>query len=86
MRHARKDYDRIQDPDNKIGEDEPVFLIRGQDISAPEVLRFWADENIRNGGDPVATKLTEEWADEMERWQLENHCKPADMPKEQESE
>ena len=42
MKHARKDYDRIQDPENKIPDDEPVFLIRGQDTTAPAVLRYWA--------------------------------------------
>lgn len=25
MKHARQDYNRIQDPDGKIGEDEPVM-------------------------------------------------------------
>ncbi len=78
MRHARKDYDRIQDPARKIGEDEPVFLLRAQDLSAPETLRFWADETVRNGGDLAAAKRAEEWADEMEVWQKQNHAKPAD--------
>ena len=31
MLHAREDYQRIQDPDDKIGEDEPVMLFRAQD-------------------------------------------------------
>ncbi len=32
MKHGRKDYDeRIQDSAKKIGEDEPVFLLRAQD-------------------------------------------------------
>ena len=34
MKHARSDYDRIQDPDGKIPANEPVFLIRGQDVCA----------------------------------------------------
>lgn len=42
MRHARADYNRIQDPLNLIGEDEPVFLLRAKDVSAPFVVRFWA--------------------------------------------
>ena len=29
MKHARDDYNRIQDPAGKIPEDEPVFLLRG---------------------------------------------------------
>jgi hypothetical protein len=42
MVHAREDYNRIQDPENKIPEDEPVFLLRGQDKLAAEVVRYWA--------------------------------------------
>jgi hypothetical protein len=29
--HARPDYNRMQDPEHKIGEDEPVFLTRAHD-------------------------------------------------------
>lgn len=43
MKHAREDYNRFQDPENKIPEDEPVFLIRGRDPIAPAVLRYYAD-------------------------------------------
>lgn len=28
MKHAGEDYNRIQDPENKIPADEPVFLLR----------------------------------------------------------
>jgi hypothetical protein len=79
MIHARPDYNRIQDPAGKIGADEPVFLIRAQDKSAPGTLRYWADENIRNDGDPAASQLAEQWADKMEEWQKANRSKPADL-------
>jgi len=39
MKHAREDYNRIQDPDEKIPDNEPVFLLRGQDVLAPNLLR-----------------------------------------------
>jgi hypothetical protein len=42
MKHAREDYNRIQDPAGLIPEDEPVFLLRGQDIFAPELVLAWA--------------------------------------------
>lgn len=79
MIHARPDYNRIQDPAGKIGADEPVFLLRAQDASAPETLRFWADENIRNDGDPALTRLAEMHADAMEDWQKKNGKKSADL-------
>ena len=78
MVHARKDYNRIQDPEHKIPEDEPVFLIRGQDKSAPATLRFWAAENLRNGGDPEASRLAVEQAGRMAAWPVH---KVADLPR-----
>lgn len=80
MKHAREDYNRIQDPSGKIPADEPVFLLRAQDISAPETIRFWADENVRNGGDLALSQLAEQWADHMEAWQKQHGKKPADGP------
>lgn len=44
MKHAREDYNRrIIDVDGTIPENEPVFLFRGQDKLAPQVLDFYAD-------------------------------------------
>ena len=68
MKHAREDYNRIQDPEHKIPDDEPVFLIRGQDKVAPSVLRYWAYLNDEEGGDPEASRLTREQANCMECW------------------
>lgn len=79
MKHARNDYNRIQDPAGKIPDDEPVFLLRGQDVSAPATLRFWAEENHRNGGDVALSELAEAHADSMEEWQHIHFNKPADL-------
>lgn len=77
MKHARKDYDRIQDPSNKIPTDEPVFLLRAQDLSAPATLRFWAAENLQRGGSAEGSRLACEQAAAMERWPTK---KVMDMP------
>lgn len=79
MKHARDDYNRIQDPAGKIGADEPVFLLRAQDVSAPETLRFWADEHVRNGGALELAEMAEKHADAMEAWQQTHSAKPADL-------
>lgn len=79
MKHARDDYNRIQDPAGLIPDDEPVFLLRAQDKSAPETLRYWSDENARNGGDLALCQLAEDWADRMEEWQRQHGSKPADL-------
>jgi len=39
MKHARPDYDRIQDPAGLIPKYEPVFLLRGQDKLAWHVVK-----------------------------------------------
>lgn len=78
MRHARKDYERIQDPEGKIPEEEPVFLIRGQDVSAPAALRYWAAEHRANGGADELACLAELQAAEMEKWQRSHVQKVAD--------
>jgi hypothetical protein len=41
MIHLAQDYMRIQDPDQKIPETEPVFLLRAQDATSVDTLRFW---------------------------------------------
>ena len=43
MKHARDDYNsRIQDLAGLIPDDEPVFLLRGQDKCAADTVRWWA--------------------------------------------
>ena len=75
MKHARADYDRIQDPDGLIPDDEPVFLIRGQDVVGAKTVRDWASNNAQVGGDPVLTALALEQANRMDEWPTH---KPAD--------
>lgn len=67
MKHARPDYDRFQDPENKIGEDEPVMLFRAQDIHFIKVLEIYAADlytsNNKEMHDVVMkhVKLAKEW-------------------------
>ncbi len=79
MKHARADYNRIQDPathdatllsdgSTAIGEDEPVFLIRAQDISSGDAVRAWATTHDRNGGDPVLSDMARVHALDMDEW------------------
>lgn len=69
MKHARSDYDHIQDPTGKIPKDEPVFLLRGQDKLAPAVLRKWIADYVANGGDTHHANQLEEHVKAMEKWQ-----------------
>lgn len=80
MRHARSDYDRIQDPAGLIPENEPVFLLRAQDVFAPQTLEEYADALRRNGAPPELVDAAREHAAEMRRWQQEHGSKVPDAP------
>jgi len=82
MKHARKDYDRIQDPAGLIPADEPVFLLRGKDVLAPEIVRERASEAEKMGVEPRMVEAAREQAREMDRWQREHGTQVPDMPKE----
>lgn len=91
MKHFRADYnERIQDNANLIPEDEPVFLLRGQDIFTPGLMLDWAKQLRLAGGDPESAQLIENGASEVIQWQKEhpermvknNRLRLPDMPKE----
>lgn len=67
MKHAREDYNKGKKI-NEIPADEPVFLIRAQDILSATVVRFWADENEKIGGDPKLIESARRQADLMDAW------------------
>ena len=79
MKHAREDYNRIQDPAGLIPEDEPVFLLRGQDLAAPATLAFWASEVRRLGGDEKMAGMAEDQAVKMLIWMSEHTRKMPDL-------
>lgn len=80
MKHARKDYDRIQDPANLIPEDEPVFLLRGQDYAAPATVEFWAKRAGDLGAKGGITRAAMRQARRMREWQNKNSGKIPDAP------
>lgn len=79
MLHARRDYNRIQDPDGLIPKEEPVFLLRGQDKFAPKLLLKWAAELRLAGGDPFMASLVEDHAQLMLNWQNLKKVKLPDL-------
>jgi len=69
MKHARPDYNRIQDPAGLIPDEEPVFLLRGQDAQAAQIVRAYAYELERCGGDETLIKMARNHAKLMDAWQ-----------------
>ena len=79
MKHARPDYNRFQDPAGKIPDDEPVFLLRGQDRCAPYALRAYAAFVEMSAGPADVVEATRAWAEEMEKWQRDRGGKLPDL-------
>lgn len=79
MIHAREDYNRIQDPSGLIPDDEPVFLLRAQDATAPAVVRTWADMAEAAGADARIVLAARHQAFAMESWQAAFGSKTPDI-------
>lgn len=67
MKHARSDYNN-DDLTLRIPDDEPVFLIRAQDIVSGDAVRAWANLHDLAGGDPELSRLAREHARLMDEW------------------
>ena len=81
MLHARKSYnERIQDSANIIPEDEPVFILRGQDKLAPVMLDIYCALSANTKGADIDIRVAvTEHAGRMRNWQRERKVKVADM-------
>ena len=80
MKHARADYDRIQDPAGLIPDDEPVFLIRGRDMVGPSAVESWALLAEMAGASPDIVAAARAQVGRMRGWQQANGYKVPDMP------
>lgn len=56
-----------------IPDDEPVFLLRAKDITAPDVVRMWATLVRQRGGDPALVDRVTAYADEMQAYAEEHY-------------
>ena len=69
MRHARADYNRFQDPLNKIPGDEPVFLLRAQNKHAAKAVAYYAMRLSQDpDADPEMASVCLRWSQEMSKW------------------
>ena len=85
MKHARQDYqERIQDSlpleAGGIPWEEPVFLLRAKDVTAPAVVKWWASWAEKAGADAEIVKAARDHADLMLKWQKEHGCHIPDLP------
>lgn len=78
MRHGRKDYDGMVD-NSDIPKGEPVFLLRGQDILAPLMLEYYANQAEAIGCPANLVAGAREQAEAMRDWQQRVVVKKADL-------
>ena len=79
MRHARPDYNRIQDPHGLIPNDEPVFLLRAIDKAAPAIVEAWAGLAEALGAKPDIVLAARQQARAMREWQTNNGAHTPDL-------
>lgn len=81
MQHARSDYnDRIQDTAGLIPEDEPVLLIRGQDLAAVPAGEAWLSAAEELGAEETVLRPVRAHLERVRRWQTERTAKVPDVP------
>lgn len=80
MIHAREDYNRIQDPAGLIPADEPVFLIRAQDICALHTLHAWMSQAQASGASNEIIKKVKDHIALMTEWRKNHAVKVPDLP------
>lgn len=57
---------------DKAAPDEPIFVLRGVDPSAPEAVRAWARQAQLDGHRPEKVEGALQDADDIEHWQQAN--------------
>jgi hypothetical protein len=66
--------------DPLIPDDEPVFLLRGQDPAAANAVRAYARLARALGSDPEMCNRIMQWADEMEQYAATKQHGVPDVP------
>lgn len=81
MKHNREDYDiAIQAPHDLIPLEEPVFLLRAADMTAPDV-DLWATRAEAAGADSAIVASARRQAESMRAWQATHGGKLPDLKK-----
>lgn len=55
-----------------VGEDEPVFVVRGCDVAAPATIEAWARLARLHGAQPGLVARAESWAARVRSWQQQH--------------
>ena len=66
-------YGKVTIEHGNIGEDEPVFVCRAQDVLLPEVLAYYAMCCIKAGSPARHINIILESLEKIKRWQILNN-------------
>lgn len=78
---GRPEYDEAIAATGLFEKDEPIFILRPGDITAPQTVRYWAHMAWANGADKDGiVQRALDHADAMEAWQKEHGRKIPDLP------
>lgn len=78
MKHARNDYN-LENLEDKIPDDEPIFLIRGQDALGWAAVDAWANLAEAANCDPAIVMLARNHSYAMKKW-ADKYGKMPDLP------
>ena len=80
MSAAMDEYTMIGEKlkNGNMREDEPLFTLRAQDLTAPKIVRAWADVAEAKGVSKEKTEEARRLADAMDEWQKRYGCKVPD--------
>lgn len=62
----------------KAADDEPIFVLRAADLTAPTIVRAWAREARLAGAPQNKVQEAMHWAEVMEEWAHANGAKVPD--------
>lgn len=65
-------YGRVSTERGTIEHDEPVFVIRGRDLAAPDAIDAYAEAAAKNGAGVDITDVCHERADAIREWQRDH--------------
>lgn len=65
--------EEAQDPASclsKAAEDEPIFVLRAQDLTAPDTIRYWMRNAVEHGAviPPAKFAHAQRMIEQMEAW------------------
>ena len=62
----------------KVHPNEPIFVLRARDITAPAIVRVWCALAAQSGTNRDKIDEALKWADVMIEWQRLHGCKSPD--------